>query len=188
VISVAYFDDLYRTQAQAFERRFQDARKRALTLASLPRERYELAFEPGCGEGHLTRELSSRCNRVIAADFSQTALRRARKNLGGLSVDIRQLVLPAQWPTERFDLIVVSELLYCLRPDELEQFNEQVLRSLRPGGNLLLAHSRAPVPEYPIDAERAHEGLLEMDGLRPLAGYADQDVLIDVWEATTPAN
>ena len=188
VISSAYFDDLYRTQALAFERRFQDARKRALTLATLPRERYELAFEPGCGTGLLTRELAGRCSHIIAADFSKTALQRAKKHVQGCSVELRELMLPEDWPTEKFDLIVVSELLYCLRPDELELFNQRLVASLQPHGHLVLVHSRHPSPEYPLDAERAHEGMLEMEGLTPLAGYADGEVLIDVWVAAGRAN
>ena len=33
-----------------------ERRKRAVVLASLPRERYRRAFEPGCGAGELTRD------------------------------------------------------------------------------------------------------------------------------------
>lgn len=183
MISATYFDDMYRTPSPALERRFHDARKRALTLAALPLERYALAFEPGCGAGLMTHELAARCDRVIAADFSPLALKRARRHLDPSIVELRQLHLPGEWPDERFDLIVASELLYCLDPDELGQFYERMFRSLRAGGHLVLAHSRNPPAEYPLDAERVHEGLLEIEGWKPLAGYADTQMLIDVYEA-----
>lgn len=188
MISATYFDDMYRTQSQGFERRFHDARKRALALAALPLERYTLAFEPGCGAGLMTHELAARCDRVIAADFSPLALKRARRYLDPSIVELRHLHLPNEWPEEQFDLIVASELLYCLDPDELGQFYERVLGSLRPGGHLVLVHSRNTSAEYPLDAERVHEGLLEVEGLTPLAGYADSEVLIDVYELAVGTN
>jgi LmbE family N-acetylglucosaminyl deacetylase len=45
-----------------------ERRKRAVLLASLPRETYGTAFEPGCGAGELSVELASRCRLVLASD------------------------------------------------------------------------------------------------------------------------
>ena len=43
-----------------------ERRKRAVTLASLPRERYADALEVGCSVGALAVDLATRCDRLLA--------------------------------------------------------------------------------------------------------------------------
>ena len=50
-------------------------------LASLPRERFRSAFEPGCATGTLTAALAQRCDSVLAWDGSSIALEAARATL-----------------------------------------------------------------------------------------------------------
>ena len=56
-----FFDEFYTEGADrwGFETRWYEKRKRAMTLASLPRERFGSAFEPGCAIGVLTAELAA---------------------------------------------------------------------------------------------------------------------------------
>ena len=55
------------TQDSWYERR-----KRALTLAALPQERYRSALEVGCSIGTLTADLAPRCDNLLAVDASGT--------------------------------------------------------------------------------------------------------------------
>ena len=49
-VADSYFDELFQGNDDpwAFKQRWYERRKRALTLAALPRERYASVFEPGC--------------------------------------------------------------------------------------------------------------------------------------------
>jgi hypothetical protein len=64
-----HFDELFRLDADPWRTRtrWYEVRKRALTLAALPQERYERACEPGCGAGEMTAALAQRCGSVVAA-------------------------------------------------------------------------------------------------------------------------
>jgi LmbE family N-acetylglucosaminyl deacetylase len=67
----ARFAELYADGADPWRAgSWYERRKRAVVLASLPRERYRRAFEPGCGTGELTRELAARCDAVLASGWS----------------------------------------------------------------------------------------------------------------------
>ena len=76
---VSRFTELYADGADPWRAdSWYERRKRAVVLASLPRERYRRAFEPGCGTGELTLELAARCGAVLASDPVAEAVRRAR--------------------------------------------------------------------------------------------------------------
>ena len=51
-----------------------ERRKRAITLASLPREHYGRALEVGCSVGALAVDLAGRCDALVAVDSSAAAL------------------------------------------------------------------------------------------------------------------
>ena len=113
------FDAYYRANpdpwdvgTSAYERR-----KRAVVLACLRRERYGLAWDPACGTGHLTADLASRCDRVVASDASATASRIAAERCAGLAVQVDHRALPEAPAVDvRADLVVLSEVFYYL-PD-----------------------------------------------------------------------
>lgn len=72
-----------------------EQRKRALLLASLPHERFAVAFEPGCSNGELTVQLAARCDRLIAWDIVDDALERTRSRTADLpGVEVRRGALP----------------------------------------------------------------------------------------------
>ena len=76
----AFFDAMYDADPDpwGFEDRWYERRKRALTTAMLPRERFRNAFEPGCSIGTLTDLLAPRCDRLTATDVADSALDSAR--------------------------------------------------------------------------------------------------------------
>ena len=87
------------------------------TRAALSHDRYEAALELGCGNGALARHLAPLCNSYTGLDAVETALLAAQSALPqGRFI---QGFLPCALPTTRFDLIVLSEILYFLDADEI---------------------------------------------------------------------
>ncbi len=103
--------------------RWYEARKYAITVALLPRERYGTAFEPGCSIGVLTEQLAPRCDSLLACDAIADAVASARSRTAGRAgVRVEQRVIPGEWPMGLlFDLIVFSEILYYFDDADLSQ-------------------------------------------------------------------
>lgn len=95
---------------------FFEQRKRAVVLACLRRARYGSAWDPACGTGHLTADVASRCERVLASDTSATAARLARERCAALPVSVSHRALPEAPVDAAFvpDLVVLSEVFYYL--------------------------------------------------------------------------
>jgi SAM-dependent methyltransferase len=160
-----------------------EARKRAITLASLPRPRYRSAFEPGCANGVLSDLLADRCDALLACDVSGRAVRLAERRLGPCrTVRLERREIPRDWPTETFDLIVLSELAYFLQPDELERTMSLIASSLEPGGDLVVVDWLGPIDGYPLDGEAVHARLAE-GPWRRIVEHREPEFLLEVFRA-----
>lgn len=176
----AYFEDLYRTDPDPWrlDGAPYEERKRALTLASLPRARYDRAFEPACARGRITALLAERCTEVVALDPVEAALERVRA-LGLPGVDVRRGAVPDDWPEGTFDLVVLSELLYFLTPAQRARCAERTVASLRPRGHVVAVHWRQDFAEAASTPERAHVDLHAL-GLRTVVAHLEDDVRLEV--------
>ncbi len=158
----AYFDALYardvdpwRFAASDYERA-----KYAATLAALPRPRYRQALEVGCSIGVLTAQLAPRCDALLAVDVADRALAEARTRCAALpQVALRRMVVPGDWPGGRFDLILLSEVLYYLDAADLARLADRVAASLAPGGDALLVHWTGET-DYPQGGDAATEAFI----------------------------
>src|SRR5262249_41079860 len=109
-----YFRERYAASSDPYglAERWYEARKYALTVALLPRQRYTTAFEPGCSIGVLTTQLATRCDRLLACDAIPDAVASAQARTSRLrGVRVERRVVPREWPPHTFDLIVLSEIL-----------------------------------------------------------------------------
>ena len=98
-------------------------------------------LELGCGNGSNSRALARRTLHLHACDGAAAALRHAARNLRGSgNVSLHRLVLPGRFPNDRFDAVVIAELLYYLDDRTLASVAREVRRTLRPGGRLVLCH------------------------------------------------
>jgi SAM-dependent methyltransferase len=192
-LGASYFDGMYSaaTDPWGFEERWYERRKYAIALAMLPRERYRAAFEPGCSVGVFSRMLAPRCDVLLSCDLAAAAVKAAAARTPDLrQVRVEQRDIPRQWPSGRFDLIVLSEVLYYFGDHDLEQVLKQAAGSLEPDGTLLAVHWRHPVAEYPRTGDDVHRVLAAQPGLARLVRHDEPDFLAEVYIRTegTPAS
>jgi glycosyltransferase involved in cell wall biosynthesis/SAM-dependent methyltransferase len=102
--------------------------------------RFPSALEIGCAEGTFTGILADRCESLLATDFSEVALERARlrcqhhQQVRFAQMDLRNDAIPGM-----FDLIVAVHVVeYIKNPFTLRRLRENLVRALRIGGHLLL--------------------------------------------------
>lgn len=175
-------DDPWQVRASWYEQR-----KRALLLASLHRQRYRHAFEPGCGNGELSAALAQRCERLLAVDGAASAVAAARRRLRHLpGCRVEQASLPDDWPTaQQFDLIVISELAYYFDAPALRAMAASALASLAPGALLLLCHWRHDFDDRVSATDAVHAIFgAAADGktsLAPALRHEEDDFLLQGW-------
>jgi SAM-dependent methyltransferase len=180
----SYFRERYAASPDPYglAERWYEARKYALTVALLPRERYGAAFEPGCSIGVLTAQLASRCDSLLACDAIPDAVASARARTTGLpGVRVERRVIPGEWPPDSFDLIIFSELLYYFDDTDLNQVLRLGIGALRPDGHIVAVHWRHPAPGHPRTGDEIHQALASHPGLERLAGYRDPDFNAEVY-------
>ena len=161
------------------DERHYELRKRHLSLAMLPRDRFCRGLEVGCSVGALTADLAHRCDALVAVDSSAAAVGAARQRLAtdgsGSGVELRHAQLPAAWPDGLFDLIVLSEVGYFLSPRDLDELVERVRESLTEDGVLLLCHWQGPVVGWVLDGAQVHRTVEDAE-VRPVqARYRERD-------------
>lgn len=178
-----YFDRLYDQAADpwSFATRWYEKRKRALTMAVLPRASYASVLELGCSTGLLTRDLAERSGSLIALDISAEAVDLARRSLGDRAhVVVEQGDVRDALPPGPFDLVVVSEVAYYLSRDELGALARAIASRLGPQGEVLLCHWRWPVEEYPLGGDEAQDILIRELALPRLSRVEEDDLLLDM--------
>ena len=139
-IKPAWFEQLYAGDPDPWRFATSDYErdKYAATLAALPARRFAAALEVGCSFGVLTRQLSPRCDHLLAIDVADAVLDRARPACPGVTFERR--FVPDEWPPGRFDLILFSEVLYYLTEADIGRTARKATDALLPGGVILLVH------------------------------------------------
>ena len=142
-IDVAGFERLFRTSADPWDYRRSpfEAFKRSVLLRACGARCQGRGLELACANGETTLRLLDRCLRLTAVDASATAVDAARRRVGeepSLTFAVRRL--PDEMPRGPFDLIVVSELVYYLTPNDLRQLIPKIEGALAPGGRVAVLH------------------------------------------------
>ncbi len=170
--------DPWRYTASQYERD-----KYAATLEACGPGPFRRALELGSSIGVFSAMLAPLCERVVTIDGAATAVQSARKRLAACrSVDVRLGEIPDALPDGPFDLVVASEILYYLAPEQLERTLRAVVDRMPAGSRLVAVHWRAPGPERPYDADGAHGVLRATPGLEPIETGGNADYLLDVLE------
>jgi SAM-dependent methyltransferase len=179
-----YFDGMYAASPDPWEfaSRWYEARKYAISLALLPREHYGHAFEPGCSIGVLTELLAPRCDQLLACDVAAAAVDSAARRTASLgNVRVGRMDILRDWPPGKFDLIVLSEVLYYYAGEDLNRVLGRAAAALRPDGNLLAVHWRHPVADYPRSGDEVHLILAGHPGLARLVEHREPDFVAEVY-------
>lgn len=167
-----------------FETSWYERRKRAVTMAALPRQQLGRVLEVGCSTGVLASELAERATSLLGVDLSAEAVRRARTRLEDRrSVRVELLRAPQQWPPGTFDLVVLSEVGYFWQPEELDAALSRTVASLADDGLLLLCHWRHPVQGWPLDGDAVHAAAVALPGLQVVVSHVEEDFRVDVLAA-----
>jgi SAM-dependent methyltransferase len=166
-LPATYFDDVYQANKDpwAFETSPYERAKYEATLAALPQERYANAFEIGCSIGVLSEMLAKRCDRLLSVDASELPLKTARQRLAPYDhVTVSQMSLPNQFPSDTFDLILLSEVGYYLIMEDLHRLRKLMIDHVAPGGHLLLVHWTPVVHDYPLTGDQVHDQFMATAG------------------------
>jgi cyclopropane fatty-acyl-phospholipid synthase-like methyltransferase len=103
--------------------------------------RFLAGLEVGCSIGVLTHLLGPRCETLLGVDLLDQPLRLAAERCADQPwVSFRRMQVPDEWPNQRFDLIVLSEVLYFLSPEDIDRLVHRVTSSLLPGARVLLVN------------------------------------------------
>ena len=172
----AYFDALYTANPDPwnFAASPYERAKYALTLNAMRKRRYRTGLEVGCSIGVLTRSLASRCDTVIAVDAARAPLVEARRRCADLpGVSFEQMFVPEQWPDGEFDLILLSEVVYYLNPEDVGRLAARAAHSLPMGGSVILVHWTGPT-DYPLSGDEAVALFVERMGPSCVVERADR--------------
>ncbi|MFC4224845.1 bifunctional PIG-L family deacetylase/class I SAM-dependent methyltransferase [Lysinibacter cavernae] len=184
-----FFDNFYRGKSDpwGFQTRWYERRKRDLTMAALPRERYTSTLEIGCATGILTARLAERSNELLAVDAASAACERAAERLTSLPhATVQRLSIPAEWPEGDWDLIVLSEVAYYWSAEDVTAVLDRAVSALRPGGTLLACHWRHLVPEYPLTGDQVHHIIRRRLDLNRVVSHIEHDLLLEVFVVGDP--
>jgi SAM-dependent methyltransferase len=156
--------------------------KYAATLEALPRRRYARGFEVGCALGILTAELGRRCDDLLAVEPVVSALEQARaRNADQPQVRFAPLFVPGDWPDERFDLILLSEVIDYLGAEDVLALADRVVDSLEHGGDVVMVHWVGKKRQPPSGDEASDRFIAAAGGaLEVLRAERNADYRLDV--------
>ncbi|SJM38290.1 bifunctional 3-demethylubiquinone-9 3-methyltransferase/ 2-octaprenyl-6-hydroxy phenol methylase [Psychrobacter pasteurii] len=212
-----YFDTLYHNNPDPwqYQTRWYEKRKRDICLAILPKSHYTHAIELGCGNGVLSELLAQRCQALISIDGNQQAVQLAKErlakwphahviqgvippvllNLEQKSVDSSSLSNNVCATDSRFDLIVISEVLYYLQPNDIDTVVAWAQQNIAIGGTLLFCHWRYAIDGFAMTGETVHQRLHQAFNavndndkascqvlFNHQSQVVDSDFLLDVWQ------
>lgn len=167
-----------------FRTRWYERRKREIVVASLTRQRFSSCWELGCSVGELTAALAPRCDRVFATDGNARAVDEARNRVRDFPhVQVEHQIHPDEWPNERFDLIVFSELGYNFEAETLHAFAERMRGTLLPTGTFVACHWRYPIEGCPVNGDEVHGIVSEVLALPRLVQHLETDFVLEIWAA-----
>lgn len=185
---IKYFDRFYDNNDDpwGYQSHWYEERKRQICLAMLLKSQYSRVLEIGCANGCFSKKLAQRAQYLLCLDGHPKAVELTKNALQHLKhVDIECRVLPQEFPSQRFDLIVLSEIAYYLSTDELSLLTEKLSEQLSQHGMLLSCHWRHPVADFELDGNQVHHLLKSQLKLHHYASLTDPDFLIDLWTKET---
>lgn len=182
-----YFEKIYAANEDPwnFSSSRYEAEKYNATLDALPREKYASAFEIGCSIGVLTEKLAAKCAKLLSVDVSEKALAQAKKRCANLP-NVRFEIINAakDFPNEKFDLILISEVGYYLSKPDWQNLMLNIFGHLNENGQAALVHWTPFVHDYPQTGDEIHDSFAEFaEGkFNSIEKKRAEKYRLDVWE------
>jgi SAM-dependent methyltransferase len=121
-------------------------------LAHVPLEELHSVLDFGCGCGRVTRYWHDFGGSVAGSDLSSEAVEWCRRNLPFGRFEVNALVPPLTFADESFDLVYALSVFTHLTAELQLPWRDELYRTLRPGGRLLLTtHGSSYLPR--LDGE-----------------------------------
>jgi len=190
-LDAEFFNRMYQQNEDPwdFENSAYEREKYEATLRAIPKETYENVFEIGCSNGVLSEKLTTIAKRLLAVDASEIAVRNAANRLKKFPfVEVREMTIPDNFPDEKFDLILLSEVGYFLSFEDLQVARDLMIERLLPNGHLLLVHWTPFVEEFPLTGDQVHDLFIGSSGSEPekllshLYGNQNSEYRLDLFE------
>jgi|HubBroStandDraft_1064217.scaffolds.fasta_scaffold133980_2 SAM-dependent methyltransferase len=177
-----YFERLYAAQPDPwnFATSQYEHEKYERTLAALGNARFAAALEIGCSVGVLTSGLAMLCDDLLAVDVNARAIASARVRCANKpNVRFARMTIPREFPPERFDLIVLSEVGYYWSDPDLEAVIDCIASSAS-GGLLELVHFLPKVDDYVRSGDAVHTAFLRDPRFAHVSGTRRERYRIDL--------
>lgn len=189
-MTTSQFEARYRADIDPwhYETSDYEREKYRATLEACGPGPFSCALELGASIGVFSALLAPRCATLVTIDAAPTAVLAARRRLGRANgASVRTLIgeLPDAIGSERFDLVVASEILYYLTPAALEGTLRRLHETMAPAGRLVAVHWRPAGPERPFTAAEVHARLHAQRWLRHVASGHAAEYLLDVLERSS---
>jgi len=190
-LDAAFFNEMYRKNEDPwdFENSPYEKEKYEETLKAIPGTSYKNVFEIGCSNGILSEKLAGLSARLLAVDASDIAVKNAKKRLENYPhVEVREMTIPNDFPDEKFDLILLSEVGYFLSKEDLISARDKMIDALSENGHLLLVHWTPFVEEFPLTGDEVHDtfavcaGTENSKSLVKLSGKTEEKYRLDLFE------
>ena len=180
-----FFDETFSKSSDPwrYTSSFYEMSKFRTTIRCLPKVQFKNAFEIGCAIGVLTQKLAKKCDRLLSVDYSEVGLEEARKRCADFpQVRFEQMQIPQQFPTEKFDLILFSEVGYYLTRPDLLTTKQKIIDQLLPGGYLLMVHFRPQAESFILNGDIVHDTFIQESAqfLKHLGDPRQQNFGIDI--------
>ncbi len=128
----------------------------------------------GCGKGAFTARLKKQMTaaKILAVDVAPTAIKKAKEKYGQMGIDFRTMDIRKEHKNinGEFDLIVISQLMWCVLPEFHTIVNYLCENSLKNGGHLLInqAFYKPDVQKYGKEIVSTIEDMLSLIKLEVL--------------------
>lgn len=194
------FDRLYSGDPDPWQvaTSWYEQRKISTVLASLRRPTYRLAWDAGCGTGELTAALTARARQIVATDASHEAVSLSRTRLssadigadtGAVRVELSALPARPECLVEAPDLVIVSEVLYYLSPDDRQAAYALIDDVAAKDADLVLVHWGPQADDADVSGLAAfNEATEELNarGWGRLVTHIDPEFVLGLFSADIP--
>jgi ubiquinone/menaquinone biosynthesis C-methylase UbiE len=101
----------------------------------------QMILDAGCGNGYMSKEFSRLLNKtgkVFALDPDGEAIKKLKKETQGTNIEPIEADITTTTPLQKssIDLIYLSTVLHGFSKDQIESFNKEVKRLLKPNARL----------------------------------------------------